>query len=251
MNWKRYHRQIIIPFFGEEGQKRLEKARVIVIGAGGLGSPVITYLAAAGVGRIGVVDHDKVEVTNLNRQTIHAGRTGENKAISAVKYIHQLNPEIEAVAYPFMLSPDNILEIFRDWDVVVSCVDSMRLRYLINDACFLLKKPMIHAAVFETEGEAITFTYQNGSPCYRCIYPRAIEHETPGIFGFTAGFFGTIQAAETIKLLSEFGDILEGRMIRVDLASMEWYEIKVRQRDNCELCSGKIREINPERYGHI
>lgn len=248
MTSSRYHRQIIIPYFGEEGQKRLGKARVLVVGAGGLGSPVISYLAAAGVGRIGVIDHDRAELSNLNRQVIHAGNLGENKAVSAVKYVSRLNPEIEAVAYPFKLEPENVMEVFEPWDVIVSCVDSMALRFLINDACFLLEKPMVHAAVFETEGEASTFTYREGTPCYRCIYPREIDQHTPGIFGFTAGFFGTIQAAETVKLLAGFGDILEGRLIRADLQTMEWFEIPVKRRDDCPVCGGRLSDIIPENY---
>ncbi|NOY10624.1 MAG: HesA/MoeB/ThiF family protein [Archaeoglobi archaeon] len=248
MTSSRYHRQIIIPYFGEEGQRKLERAKVLVVGAGGLGSPVISYLAAAGVGRIGVVDHDTVEITNLNRQIIHAGNLGENKAISAVKYINRLNPEVEAVAYPYKLDPDNVLETFRPWDVVVSCVDSMALRFLINDACYLLGKPMVHAAVFETEGESSTFTYRDNTPCYRCIYPKEVEQPTPGIFGFTAGFFGTIQAAETVKLLAGFGELLEGKLLRADLQTMEWFEIDISRRNDCPICSGKIREIRPENY---
>ncbi len=248
MTSSRYHRQIIIPYFGEDGQKKLEKSRVLVVGAGGLGSPVISYLAAAGVGRIGVVDHDSVEITNLNRQVIHAGNIGENKAISAVKYINRLNPEIEAVAYPFKLDPENVMDVFRPWDVVVSCVDSMSLRFLINDACYLSGKPMVHAAVFETEGEASTFTYGENTPCYRCIYPEEVEQPTPGIFGFTAGFFGTIQAAEAIKLIAGFGELLVGKLIRMDLQTMEWFEIDVGRRKDCPVCSGKISEIVPENY---
>ncbi|WP_456370194.1 HesA/MoeB/ThiF family protein [Geoglobus sp.] len=248
MTSSRYHRQVIIPYFGEEGQKKLEKAKVLVVGAGGLGSPVISYLAAAGVGRIGVVDHDRVEISNLNRQVIHAGNVGENKAISAVRYVNRLNPEIEAVAYPFRLDPENVVEVFKPWDVVVSCVDSMALRFLINDACFLLGKPMVHAAVFEAEGEASTFTYRDGTPCYRCLYPREVDQHTPGIFGFTAGFFGTIQAAETVKLLTGFGEILEGKLVRADLQTMEWFEISVRRREDCPVCSGRLSEIVPENY---
>ncbi len=248
MTSSRYHRQVIIPYFGEDGQKKLEKSRVLVVGAGGLGSPVISYLAAAGVGRIGVVDHDSVEITNLNRQVIHAGNIGENKAISAVKYINRLNPEIEAVAYPFKLDPENVMDVFKPWDVVVSCVDSMALRFLINDACYLSGKPMVHAAVFETEGEASTFTYGENTPCYRCIYPEEVEQPTPGIFGFTAGFFGTIQAAEAIKLIAGFGELLVGKLIRMDLQTMEWFEIDVGRRKDCPVCSGKISEIVPENY---
>ncbi len=248
MTSSRYHRQVIIPYFGEEGQKKLEKAKVLVVGAGGLGSPVISYLAAAGVGRIGVVDHDRVEIYNLNRQVIHAGNVGENKAISAVRYINRLNPEIEAVAYPFKLEPENVVEVFKPWDVVVSCVDSMALRFLINDACFLLEKPMVHAAVFEAEGEASTFTYREGTPCYRCLYPREVDQHTPGIFGFTAGFFGTIQAAETVKLLTGFGEILEGKLVRADLQTMEWFEISVRRREDCPVCAGRLSEIVQENY---
>ncbi len=245
MDLKRYIRQI--PIIGEEGQKKLMKAKVLVVGAGGLGSPVIAYLAAAGVGKLGIADGDVVEEHNLQRQIIHAGNIGMNKAESAKKFVESLNPDVEVVAYPFDVDPSNVLEIVREYDVVVSCPDNFRTRLLLNDACKILKRPMVHAAIFGFEGEAMTIV---DTPCYRCLYmtfPKVDEVTATPIMGFTAGFFGCIQASEAIKLILGM-DVLKGKMLRGDLQTMEFFEIEVSTNPNCPICSGKLRNIYPENY---
>jgi len=245
MKLGRYIRQI--PIIGEDGQKKLMKAKVLVVGAGGLGSPVIAYLAAAGIGRLGIVDGDVVEEHNLQRQIIHAGNVGMNKAESAKKFVEMLNPDVEVIAYPFNIDPSNVLEIVREYDVVVSCPDNFSTRLLLNDACKILRKPMVHAAIFGFEGEAMTIV---DTPCYRCLYttfPKIEEEISTAIMGFTAGFFGCIQASEVIKIVLG-KDVLKGRLLRVDLQTMEFFEIEVSTNPNCPICSGKLKNIYPENY---
>jgi len=244
MDSKRYIRQIMI--IGEEGQEKLSKAKVLVVGAGGLGSVVIAYLSAAGVGKLGIVDGDVVEEHNLQRQIIHAGNIGMNKAESAEKFVKNLNPDVDVISYPFNLTPSNVIDIIKEYDIVVSCPDNLTTRYLLNDACRILGKPMVHAAIYGFEGEAMTIV---DTPCYRCIYPEAmpISEQVP-VMGFTAGFFGCIQCAETIKLILGKKDILKGKMLRVDLSTMEWTEIKVITNPKCPVCNGKLKNIYPENY---
>jgi adenylyltransferase/sulfurtransferase len=240
---KRYIRQIMIPEFGEEGQKKLLKARVLVVGVGGLGSAVIAYLAAAGVGKIGIADGDIVEESNLQRQTIHAGKIGMNKAESAKDFVEGLNLDVDVVTHSFNITPHNVMDVIADYDVIVSCPDNLVTRYVLNDACKITGKPMVHAAIYGFEGEAMTIT----SPCYRCIFPKAPKIEAHGVMGFTAGFFGCIQAAETIKLIVGL-PTLEGRLLRADLLSMEFFEVEVSINPNCPLCSGKLKKIYVENY---
>lgn len=242
---ERYVRQIIVPEFGEEGQKKLFNAKVLVVGAGGLGSPVIAYLAAAGVGKLGIVDGDVVEVSNLQRQIIHAGKLGMNKAESAKEFVEKLNPDVEVEIYPYTVTPNNVMDLIADYDVVVSCPDNLVTRYILNDACRVAGKPMVHAAIYGFEGEAMTI---KKSPCYRCIFPEAPEGAgTRAVMGFTAGLFGCIQAAETIKLIAGL-PTLEGKLLRIDLLTMEVFEIPFSENPNCPICSGKLKEIHPENY---
>ncbi len=241
----RYIRQI--PLIGEEGQERLMRAKVLVVGAGGLGSPVISYLAAAGIGKLGIVDGDVVEEHNLQRQVIHAGNVGMNKAESAKMFVERLNPDVEVEAYPFDIDPSNVIEIVKDYDVVVSCPDNFKTRLLLNDACRILGKPLVHAAIFGFEGEATTIV---DTPCYRCLYatfPKVEEVKDTPVMGFTAGFFGCIQASETVKLILGM-DVLKGRLFRGDLRTMEFFEIEVSTNPKCPVCSGKLRRIHPENY---
>ncbi|AAB90707.1 molybdenum cofactor biosynthesis protein (moeB) [Archaeoglobus fulgidus DSM 4304] len=231
--------------FGEEGQRRLSKAKVLVVGAGGLGSPVIAYLAAAGVGKIGIVDGDTVEVSNLQRQIIHAGNLGENKAESAAEFVKKLNPDVEVDVYPFSITPENVLEVVERYDVVAGCPDSFRSRFLLNDACMILKKTFVHAAVYAWEGEVATFT---GKPCYRCYIPKSPEESGRAILGATAGAFGCLQAAEVIKIITGSGEPLIGRLIRGNLAEMEFFTINIPERDDCPVCSGRLKGIFDENY---
>lgn len=243
----RYHRQVAVPQFGEEGQNKIFRSKVMVVGAGGLGTPVIEYLAAAGVGELSIVDGDKVEENNLQRQVIHAGKVGLNKAESAQKFVESLNPDVNVVSHPFFVEPDNVLELVEGCDVVVSCPDSFRVRYLLNDACKMLSKPMIHAAIYGFEGETMTIKTVNSSPCYRCLFPRAPQKEDSAVMGFTAGLFGCIQAAEALKLIAGL-PVLEGNYMRGDLLSMEFFTTEIKTNPNCPVCSQKLNDIYPENY---
>ena len=241
----RYLRQI--PVIGEEGQRKLRRAKVLVVGAGGLGSAAIAYLACAGVGKLGIADGDAVEEHNLQRQIIHAGRVGMNKAKSARIFVEELNPEVDVEDYPFHITPDNAVEIVKRYDVVVSCPDDFATRLLLNDTCKMLGKPMVHAAIYAFEGEAITIV---DSPCYRCLYmkfPRMEGEHARAVMGFTAGLFGCIQASEAIKLILGM-EVLSGRMLRADLRTMEFFEIKIDRNPECPTCSGKLKGIFPENY---
>lgn len=242
----RYHRQVSVPEFGEEGQKKLSTAKVMIVGAGGLGTPVIEYLAAAGVGELSIVDGDVVEESNLQRQVIHAGNIGLNKAESAQEFVKELNPDVEVITHPFFVDPDNVLEMVENCDVVVSCPDNFKARYLLNDACRILKKPMAHAAIYGFEGEVMTIN-PKGSPCYRCLFPRAPQKEDSAVMGFTAGLFGCIQAAETLKLIAGL-PVLEGKYMRGDLLSMEFFTTEIKQNPDCPVCSQKLSDIYSENY---
>jgi len=241
----RYSRQLMISYFGMEAQRKLLKSSILVVGAGGLGSPVIMYLSAAGVGRISVVDFDTVEKSNLQRQVIHAGRIGWNKAKSAKRFVEGLNPDVEIETVQESVEPENVMDLIRGHDVVVSCPDNFRTRFILNDATRIAGIPMVHGAIFEFEGEAMTIT---SSPCYRCLYPESPPSKVPGIIGATAGVVGSIQAVETLKILTGIGKILSGRLIRIDLQTMEFYEIELKKRENCPVCSGELKEIYPENY---
>lgn len=240
---ERYSRQIEI--FGIEGQKKLAKASVLVVGAGGLGSAVIQYLASAGIGRLGIVDGDVVEDSNLQRQTIHAGNIGMNKADSAGAFVRKLNPDVALDIYPFNLTPKNAIELLKNYDVVVGCPDSFRIRYILNDACFLLKKPFVHSAVYAFEGELSTFY---GSPCYRCYLPKMPPATGKAIIGAVAGVFGCLQALETIKLITSYGDILKGRILRLDASTMSFFEFNLQKRKECPVCNGELKGIFEENY---
>lgn len=239
----RYIRQIMVPDFGEKGQEKLSESRILIIGAGGLGSTAIAYLAAAGVGEIGIVDGDVVEENNLQRQIIHAGRIGMNKAESAKKFVEELNPDVKVHSYPFFVNPENV-SIVKDYDVIVSCPDNFTVRFLLNDACRLFDKPFIHAAIYGFEGEAMTV---RNSPCYRCLFPKAPVETESAVMGFTAGFFGCIQAAEAIKTVTGLS-VLDRKYLRADLLSMDFFITELKRNPDCPVCSGKLRDIYPENY---
>ncbi len=227
-DYDRYVRQIQV--FGEEGQEKLANARVLVVGAGGLGSPVIAYLAAAGVGRLGIVDGDIVEKSNLQRQIIHAGKIGENKAESAADFVEKVNPEVVVDVYPYNVNPKNVEKLVKPYDIVVGCPDNFEVRYILNDECLKEKKPFVHAAVYSMEGEVAVFS---GSPCYRCYLPRAPETTGRAIVGVTAGVFGCLQAAEVIKLITGHGEVLLGKVLRGDLYSMNFFTFELKARKDC------------------
>jgi len=238
----RYHRQTILPGFGEEGQALLRSSRVLLVGAGGLGSPAALYLAAAGVGRLGVIDSDTVDLSNLHRQILHdTTSVGKRKVDSAEATLTRLNPNVEIVPYDLRLDAGNALEIFAGWDVIVDGSDNFPTRYLVNDACVLLGIPCVYGAIFRYEGQASVFGSPEG-PCYRCLFrdPPPAELvpgcEEAGVLGVLPGIVGTIQATETLKLLLGTGRSLAGRLLLIDAGSMEFRELEVRRDPECPLC---------------
>ena len=238
----RYSRHLILPEVGMEGQLKLKHARVLCIGAGGLGSPVALYLAAAGVGTLGIVDFDIVDLTNLQRQIIHGTNdVGRSKLDSAAETIAAINPNIDVRKFETRLTSANALEIVRDFDLVVDGTDNFATRYLVNDACVLLGKPNVYGSIFRFEGQASVFATKDG-PCYRCLYP---EPPPPGVvpscaeggvLGILPGLVGMIQATEAIKLILGSGESLVGRLLMVDALSMRFRELKVRKNADCPVC---------------
>ena len=229
----RYSRQTILPEVGIEGQQKLTNASVLVVGAGGLGSPVLLYLAAAGVGRLGIIDADKVDVTNLQRQVIYVtGDEGKSKAETAAKHLSALNPEINIDTYPVWLSKDNALEIFSQYDIVVDGSDNFATRYLVNDACVILNKPLVFGSIFKFEGQVSVFNYKGG-PTYRCLFPEPpAAGEVPncseiGVIGVLPGIIGTLQANEVIKIILEKGDVLSGVLYMYNALSNEVQKLKI------------------------
>tara|TARA_B100001142_G_scaffold12996_1_gene12241 strand:+ start:1306 stop:2517 length:1212 start_codon:yes stop_codon:yes gene_type:complete len=223
----RYARHLILPEMGEEGQKKLKKSSVIVVGAGGLGSPTLLYLAAAGVGKIGIIDDDKVDITNLQRQVIHStAAVGSLKVESAANRIRELNPEIEIVKHNIRLDVSNALELLSDWDVVIDGTDNFPTRYTINDACEILGKPWIFGSIHRFEGQVTVFNF-NGGPNYRDLFPNAPPPELApncaeaGVLGVLPGIVGSVQSAEAIKLILGIGDLLSGQLMVIDAKSMK------------------------------
>lgn len=217
-----YARQLSLPEFGHEGQQRLKQARVLVIGAGGLGCPILTYLAAAGVGTLGVIDFDKVEASNLHRQVLFGvDDIGKPKALAAAERLKALNPYIDIQAYNEQLTSDNVLRLMVNYDIVVDGSDNFPTRYLVNDACLLLDKPLVFGSIFKFEGQVTVFNYRGG-PTYRCLYPvPPADHEVPncaevGVLGILPGVIGTLQATEVIKLITGAGEVLSGRLLLYD-----------------------------------
>ncbi len=238
----RYSRHLIMPEVGMDGQLKLKKAKVLLIGAGGLGAPLGLYLAAAGVGRLGLVDFDVVDFTNLQRQvTYGTGDVGTPKLAAARGRLADLNPEIQIDTYETKLTSENALEIFRDYDIIVDGTDNFPTRYLVNDACVLLGKPNVYGSIFRFEGQATVFAY-NGGPCYRCLYP---EPPPPGlvpscaeggVLGVLPGIIGAIQANETVKLILGKGMPLVGRLLLFDALNMKFRELKLRKNPDCPAC---------------
>jgi adenylyltransferase/sulfurtransferase len=229
----RYSRQIEV--IGRDNQLKLLKSSVLVVGAGGLGSAVIAYLAGAGVGMLGIADGDVVEVHNLDRQIVHAGKVGMIKAESAKIFVKNLNPDVKVVTHGYFNEKLNV----EKYDVVVSCVDSIETRHKINRVCFKSKKPLVHAAVSGFEGELMVFDFRNGfresSPCYRCVYPENVEAQKNSVVSPVAGIVGSLQALETIKLICDYNITRE--LLRMDFRHMEFIRIKVSKKKGCPVCS--------------
>src|SRR5690348_2269658 len=238
----RYSRHLIIPEVGMEGQLKLKQAKVLLIGAGGLGAPLGLYLTAAGVGRIGLVDFDVVDFTNLQRQVIHATQdVGKKKLDSAAAKMQAINPHVSIVKHETALTSENALDILKDYDIVVDGTDNFPTRYLVNDACVLLGKPNVYGSIFRFEGQATVFAYPGG-PCYRCLYP---EPPPPGlvpscaeggVLGILPGTIGLIQATETVKLILGIGEPLVGRLLLYDALAMRFRELKLRRNPECPVC---------------
>ncbi|MGB0064643.1 MAG: molybdopterin-synthase adenylyltransferase MoeB [Terracidiphilus sp.] len=238
----RYARHLILPEVGEEGQRKLKAARVLCVGTGGLGSPLALYLAAAGVGTLGLVDFDVVDASNLQRQIIHStADIGRKKLDSAAEKVSALNPDLNVVKHDTVLSSANALEILKDYDVIADGTDNFPTRYLVNDACVLLGKPNAYGSIFRFEGQASVFATEHG-PCYRCLYP---EPPPPGlvpncaeggVLGILPGLIGVIQATETIKLILGRGESLAGRLLLVDALNMRFSELKLRKNPECPVC---------------
>jgi adenylyltransferase/sulfurtransferase len=241
----RFSRHLILPEVGMTGQTKLKNAKVAMIGAGGLGAPLGLYLAAAGVGRIGLVDFDVVDVSNLQRQVIHGTRDiGRKKLDSAADRMQDINPNVRIDKFDTGLTSENALEILRDYDIVVDGTDNFPTRYLVNDACVLLKKPNVYGSIFRFEGQATIFAYEDG-PCYRCLYP---EPPPPGlvpscaeggVLGILPGIIGVIQATEAVKIILGIGETLKGRLLLYDALGMKFRELKLRRDKDCPVCGDR------------
>jgi molybdopterin/thiamine biosynthesis adenylyltransferase/rhodanese-related sulfurtransferase len=239
---QRYSRHLIMPEVGLDGQKKLKAARVLCVGAGGLGSPLALYLAAAGVGTLGLVDFDAVDLSNLHRQILYGTKdVGRKKLESAAERLKDVNPNVKVVPHEVRLSSDNALDLFRDYDVIADGTDNFPTRYLVNDACVLLGMPNAWASIFRFEGQASVFWAAKG-PCYRCLYqdppppglvPSCAEG---GVLGILPGLLGVIQATETIKLILGAGESLVGRLLLVDALGMSFRQLKVRKNPDCAVC---------------
>ncbi len=245
--FRRYQRHLSLPTVGVAGQQRLKDARVLIVGAGGLGSPSALYLAAAGVGTIGLVDNDVVDESNLQRQLLHGSKdVGRAKLDSARDRLRDVNPHVEVITHAAWLTSHNALEIIADYDIVLDGTDNFATRYLINDACVLLSKPNVHGAIFQFDGQASVFATETG-PCYRCLYPEppppgsVPDCATGGVFGVLPGLVGTIQAVETLKLILNTGDSLAGRLLLIDTMSMQFRQVRVERDPDCPACG--TREI--------
>ena len=242
---RRYSRHLIIPDVAMAGQQRLMNARVLCVGAGGLGSPALMYLAAAGVGTLGIVEFDTVDESNLQRQIIHGqSDIGKSKALSAKEKIAEINPNVNVVVHEIRLDIDNVMEIFSQYDLIVDGTDNFATRYLVNDACVLLKKPYVWGSIYRFDGQASVFWAEYG-PCYRCLYP---EPPPPGmvpscaeggVLGVLCASIGSIQTTEAIKLITGIGEPLIGQLMIYDALEMSYRKIKVRKDPKCPLCSEK------------
>jgi len=246
---QRYARHLILPEFGKAGQEKLKASRVLCVGAGGLGSPMAMYLAAAGVGTIGIVDFDVVDVSNLQRQIIHGTATiGQRKVVSAANRLKDINPHVKVRIHETALSSANAREIIREYDVVADGTDNFPTRYLVNDACVLEGKVNVYASIFRFDGQATVFGLKDG-PCYRCLYPdppppgMVPSCAEGGVLGVLPGIMGTLQALETIKVLTGIGEPLKGRLQVFDALTFKFRELKIRKDPACPIC-GEHRTIH-------
>ncbi len=238
---ERYSRHIILQDVGVEGQIKISEGKVLIVGAGGLGAPVALYLAAAGVGTIGIIDGDVVDLTNLQRQVIHfTPDVNKAKVLSAKEKMEELNPDVKVVTYYDLLSTDNIFDIIEEYDIVVDGTDNFPTKFLINDACVLAQKPFSHGGILRFEGQ--TFTYTPGNACYRCVFdgpppPNVVPTcSQAGVLGSIAGMLGTIQATEVLKFLVEKGELLTNRILTFNALTMDFRTITFSKNKNCPIC---------------
>ena len=239
---ERHSRHIILTEVGGLGQTKLLESKILVIGAGGLGSPTALYLAAAGVGTLGIIDHDTVDISNLQRQILHGtSDVGQSKVVSAKATLNEINPDVEIVMYQQRLSSENVFQLFENYDLVIDGCDNFPTRYLINDACVMMGKPNIHGSIFQFEGQ-VTIFYPGKGPCYRCLYPSppppgmAPSCQEAGVFGVLPGIVGSVQAVEAIKVLLEIGDPLIGQLLLFDALGMSFKRMKLHQDSECPIC---------------
>lgn len=251
---QRYSRHIILPNVGGEGQSKLLASRILIVGMGGLGSPVGLYLAAAGIGTLGIVDFDRVELNNLQRQIIHTtGNIGRSKVLSARETIKAVNPDVSVRAHDQMLKAENIMEIISDYDLIMDGTDNFSTRFLLNDACFLTKKTIVFGAIFRFEGQVTVFSPGNG-PCYRCLIPEmpppgsVPRCQEAGVFGVLPGIVGAIQATEAIKLILGIGKPLIGRLMLIDALDMQTMEMKLLQNPRCPVCGENSPRVELKDY---
>ena len=253
----RYQRHLLLPEVGETGQLKLLDSKVLLLGAGGLGSPAALYLAAAGVGTIGIIDMDEVDASNLQRQILHnTDRIGERKVDSAKKTLTLINPDVNVVTYDVRLGADNILDIIDGYDVIVDGTDNFPTRYLVNDASLLKRIPVIHGSIFRFEGQATVFNPYEG-PCYRCLLPEPPPAELApscseaGVLGVLPGIVGSLQAVEAIKVLLGIGDTLQGRLLAYDALEQSFRTFKVRRDPSCPACGPDAAEIVIAEYDDL
>ena len=246
----RYARHITLPGFGRKGQEKLKNSRVLIVGTGGLGSPISLYLAAAGVGNIGLIDFDIVESSNLQRQIVHSIKSvGMSKVTSAKRRLLDLNKHINIITYETKIDIDNARELVQSYDLVVDGTDNFSTRYIVNDACSLANKPLVYGAVYQFDGQASVFNH-DGGPCYSCVFPHIPPPElspncnSAGVIGVLPGVIGLIQATESLKLILGMGDSLSGRLLKYDAMSMKFSEIEITKDLNCSVCSDKRPETD-------
>ena len=239
---ERYSRHIILKDVGPEGQEKIMNGKVLIIGAGGLGSPVALYLAAAGVGTLGIIDGDAVDMTNLQRQVIHfTPDLGKMKVLSAKEKIQQLNPDVNVITYDYLITDQNISEIINDYDFIIDGVDNFPTKFLINDACVLANKPFSHGGILRFEGQTMT-SIPGETACYRCVFhapppANAVPScSQAGVLGSIAGILGTIQATEALKFLTGIGDLLTNRLLVFDALKMEFRNVSFNKNPNCPVC---------------
>ncbi len=239
---ERYSRHIILPEVGGKGQKKLLESKVFLVGAGGLGSPAAFYLAAAGIGKIGISDNDNVDFSNLQRQILHSTKdVGYPKVQSAKETLEDLNPDVEVVPYTERLNSENIINIIKDYDVILDGSDNFPTRYLVNDACVMLGKPLSHGSIFRFDGQATTILPGRG-PCYRCLYetpppPDLVPScQEAGVLGIIAGIIGVVQATEVIKLQLGKGNLLNGKLLLYDSLNMDFKKLNIQRNPSCPMC---------------